>query len=93
MQIFTSSFSVALYIIKNKQYNTGHSLYHIIRVVIEQKNILTLIEEISWLSISEILHKAPPRLITKATETYLHCNRVFIIIPSFIYSFIQLFMH
>ena len=27
--------------------------------------------KISWLSNSEILHKAPPRLITKATETSL----------------------
>ena len=29
-------------------------------------------EKISRLSISEILHKAPPRLITKATETSLN---------------------
>ena len=36
-----------------------------------KKNIPDLMEKISWLSISEILHKAPPRLITKATETSL----------------------
>ena len=36
-----------------------------------KKNIPDLIEKISWLCNSEILHKAPPRLITKATETPL----------------------
>ena len=36
-----------------------------------KKNIPDLIEKISWLSNSEILHKAPPRLITKDTETSL----------------------
>ena len=36
-----------------------------------KKNIPDLIEKTSWLSNSEILHKAPPRLITKATGTSL----------------------
>ena len=56
-------------------FNSNHFNHDLVSTTYSElqskKNIPDLIDKISWLSNSEILHKAPPRLITTATETSL----------------------